>query len=91
MFSSTVRCGKQPAVLNDIAHLAAQCGLALGANWVPSQVIWPVVGSNVRFTMRSVVVLPQPGRADDHRDLAGRHGETEVDHRNRAIPECLAD
>ena len=90
--SATVRCRNSPPPLNDVPHLAAQRGLALEREAaLPSQVMRPAVGSSIRLTIRSVVVLPQPEGPTITVIWSEGDSQREVDDCRRAIPECLAD
>ena len=60
MFSSTVRCGSSPPFWMTYPIWRRSVVLRMERSGVPSQVIRPVVGSSIRLTMRSVVVLPHP-------------------------------
>ena len=46
-------------------------------SWSPSRIV-PLVGSSSPATIRSVVVLPQPGRAEQGEERALRDGQAEV-------------
>ena len=82
---------EQSTALNDVAHLTAQRGLALGAKWhaVPGDLAtgWlehPVDHAQCRG-------LATARGTNDHGDLVRRNAEIEVDNRHRAIPERFAD
>ena len=65
--------------------------LRLERSGVPSQVMRPVVGSSIRLTMRSVVVLPQPEGPTITVIWSDGTVRREVDDCRRAIPVGLAD
>ena len=50
-----------------------------------------MVGSMIRLIIFIVVVLPQPGRPDQHGQLAGGEGQVELGHAHRAVGVDLAD
>ena len=70
---------EQATALDDITHLAAQCGLALGLQRVA------VPGDPAARRLEHPVDHPQRGRlaaarrSDDHGDLAGGNGDAQID------------
>ena len=57
---------------------------------VPSHRMRPLVGSSIRLTIRSVVVLPQPDGPTITVILPDGTMQVEIDDRGRAVPEGLA-
>ena len=69
---------QQPGVLHHVADATAQMRRARPRDVSRRSRIVPAVGSTMRLIMRSRVVLPEPLRPDEHRDLACRDDQIEL-------------